>query len=66
LPQGSLKKIEFDLLLTDLALKLADALARRHKILARLKIEDPKSFARPARRPQCLGSTSPEMPAPFV
>ena len=35
------KKIQFNLLLTDLALQLADALARRRKILTRFKIENP-------------------------
>jgi hypothetical protein len=60
-----LKKIEFNLLLADLALQLADALARPHKIL-RLEIGRSKSLARPTGRPQRLRSTPAEMSAPLV
>jgi hypothetical protein len=66
LPQGLPKKIQFNLLLADLALQLADPLARRRKILGRLKIERPKSLARPTGRPQSLRSATPEMHAPFA
>jgi hypothetical protein len=66
LPQGLLKKIQFNLLLADLALQLADPPARRRKILARLKIEHSKSLAGSAGRSQGLRSATPEMLAPFV
>jgi len=66
LPQGLPKKIQFNLLLADLALQLADALASRRKIPARLKIERPKSLAGSTGRPQCVRSATPEMLAPFV
>jgi hypothetical protein len=66
LPQGLLKKIQFNLLLADLALQLADALARRRKILGRLKIERSKSLARSTGRSQGLRSATAEMNAPFV
>src|SRR5579872_623405 len=66
MPQGLPKKIQFNLLLADLAFQLTDALARCRKILARLKIEHAKPFARPTRRPQRLGTTLAEMPTPFV
>jgi hypothetical protein len=64
--QGLLKKIQFNLLLADLAFQLADALARRRKILGRLKIERPKCLARPTGRPQRLHAATAEMNAPFV
>jgi hypothetical protein len=60
------KKIQFNLLLANLALQLADALARRHKILAWLSVEHPKSLAWPAGRPQRLRSAAAEMPAPSI
>jgi hypothetical protein len=66
LPQGSLKKIEFQLLLADLAFKLADALARRRQILARFEVENPGALARPARRPQCFHPATTEMRSPIV
>jgi hypothetical protein len=66
LPQGLPKKIQFNLLLADLALQLADALARRRKILARLKIEHPHSLPRATGRPQRLRSAAAEMNAPVV
>jgi hypothetical protein len=66
LSQGLPKKIEFYLLLADLALQLADALARRHKVIRALKIENPKALARAACRPQRLRSPRPIMPAPSV
>ncbi|HEV7464571.1 MAG TPA: hypothetical protein VGN85_11820, partial [Methyloceanibacter sp.] len=66
MPQGLPKKIEIDLLLADLALKLRNAPARRRKILARLNIEHPQSLARPTGRPQRLHAAPAEMPAPAV
>jgi hypothetical protein len=66
LPQGLPKKIEFNLLLADLAFQLADVLARGRKILAWRKVGRPKALARPTRRPQRLRSAPPKMPAPLV
>jgi hypothetical protein len=66
LPQGLLKKIQFNLLLADLALQFADALARRRKILGRLKIEHSRALSRSTGGPQGLRSTTPEMNAPSV
>jgi len=66
LPQGLLKKIQFNLLLADLAFQLADALARRREIPARLKIERPKSLARSTGCSQGLRAATPEVHAPFV
>jgi hypothetical protein len=66
LPQGSSKKIQFYLLLADLALELADPLARRRKILRRLKIKQSLALARPTRRPKGLGPASPEVPVPLI
>jgi hypothetical protein len=66
LPQGSPKKIQFHLLLADLALQVADAPTRRREILVRLKVENPEALARTTGRPQRLRSPSPEMLAPLV
>jgi hypothetical protein len=66
LPQGLPKKIQFHLLLADLALQLANPLASGRKILARLKIEHPKSLARSTGRPQRFRAALPEVLAPFV
>jgi hypothetical protein len=66
LPQGCAKKIKFQLLLTDLALKLADLTARRHKVFTPLTVEQPGALARPASRPQRLSPASPIVLAPFV
>jgi hypothetical protein len=66
LPQGLPKKIQFNLLPADLALQLADALAGRRKILARFKLEHPKSLARPTGRPQRLRTPAAEMPTPAI
>jgi hypothetical protein len=66
LPQGSPKKIEFNLLPADLALQLADALARACKIPRRLEIEHAKPLARPTRRPQRLCATPAKVLAPLV
>jgi len=49
LPQGLPKKIQFQLLLADLALQIINALARRRNIPRR--IERNCHLARPARRP---------------
>jgi hypothetical protein len=51
LPQGCAKKIELQLLPTDLALQLADPLARRRKVVRAFKFEKPLSLTRTARRP---------------
>jgi hypothetical protein len=67
LPQGLPKKIELQLLLADLALKLLDTLARRRKIAPhRLKVANPKALARPVGRPQRFRPTPPEVLAPFI
>jgi hypothetical protein len=66
LPQGPLKKIEFQLLLPALAFKLADLLARCREILGRLEVECPGALARPARRSQRFRPASPEMRRPLV
>jgi len=66
LPQGLLKKIQFNLLLAHLALQLADTLARRRKILGRLEIEHSHALSRPTGRPQGLRPATPEMIAPSV
>jgi len=66
LPQGCAKKIELQVLLPDLALQLADALAGRHKIVRGLNIEKPKALARPASRPKGLNSPRTVMAAPLV
>jgi hypothetical protein len=66
LPQGLPKKIKLHLLLADLALQRVNALARRRKVLARLKIEHPKALARPTRRPQRRDASAAEIPAPLV
>jgi hypothetical protein len=66
LPQGCAKKIKLQLLLADLALKLVDALARPHQVLAHLKVEHPSAPARPARRPQRLHPTSSIVLTPLV
>jgi hypothetical protein len=66
LPQGLLKKIQFNLLLADLALQFADALARRRKILGRLKIGRSKPLTRATGRSQRFRPATPEMNAPFV
>jgi hypothetical protein len=60
-----LKKIEFHLLLADLALQLADARARPHQILG-LEIGRSKSLARSTGRPQRIRATPAEMSAPLV
>jgi hypothetical protein len=65
LPQGCAKKIELQLLLADLALKLTDLPARRHKVFTRLKVEYPGALARPARRPQRLSPASSIVLAPL-
>jgi hypothetical protein len=49
-PQGLPKKIDLQLLLADLALKLADPLAHRARIDRRRRSRNP-DLARPARRP---------------
>src|SRR5262249_44666635 len=56
----------FQLLLADLALQLADPLARRRNILARLNIKPAKTLARPAGRPQRVRTTAAEVLAPLV
>jgi hypothetical protein len=66
LPQGCAKKIELQLLLTDLALKLADPRPCRHKVLTSLALDRLGALARPARRPQCLSPASSIVLAPFV
>src|SRR5262249_36839937 len=66
LPQGLLKKIQFDLLLADLAFQLGNPFARRRKVLGRLKIEHPKSLAGSTGRPQRLRPAVPEVPPPLV
>jgi hypothetical protein len=67
LPQGLPKKIELQLLLADLALKLLDTLARRCKIAPhRLKVANPKALVRPVGRPQRFRPTPPEVLAPFI
>src|SRR5262249_34181711 len=58
--------IQFQLLLADLALQLADPLARRRNILARLNIKPAKTLARPAGRPQRVRTTAAEVLAPLV
>jgi hypothetical protein len=64
LPQGLPKKIQFQLLLPDLALQITNALARGRNI--RLGIELYRHLPRPARRPQPLRAATTEMHAPFV
>ena len=66
MPQGLLKKIEFTLLLADLAFELGNALAGGRKIPAGLKIKNPKSPARPTRRPQRLSSAMAKVHAPLM
>jgi hypothetical protein len=72
LPQGLPKKIEFQLLLADLAFQIADALASRRKILhslrlgRRISLRRAKELARPAGRPQRVRSATAKMPAPLV
>jgi hypothetical protein len=66
LPQGLPKKIQFHLLLADLAFQRADPFARRRKVVARLSIEHPKTLARSTRRPQRLNPTPAVMPQPPV
>jgi hypothetical protein len=72
LPQGLLKKIEFDLLLTDLALELDDAFARGRDILhprglrLRAKLDRPWGLPRATSRSQRFSSTAAEMPVPFA
>jgi hypothetical protein len=51
LPQGLPKKIQFNLLLTDLAFQIANALARRRKVRGRRNLARPKILARSTRRP---------------
>jgi hypothetical protein len=72
LPQGLLKKIEFNLLLADLALQRRDAFMRRPEIRSprrlRLgrKLDYPCDLPRATGRPQSLGTATPEMPTPIV
>jgi hypothetical protein len=66
LPQGLPKKIKFQLLPADLALKFADPLARRRKVVRALNIENPSSLTRTARRPQRIHSASSVMLTPTV
>jgi hypothetical protein len=66
MPQGLLKKIEFTLLLADLAFELGNALAGGRKIPARLKIKNSKSPARTTRRPQRLSSAMAKVRTPLM
>jgi hypothetical protein len=65
------KKIEFNLLLADLAFQIGDALASRRKILHshrlghRIRLRRAKDFARPTSRSQGLRSATAKMPAPL-
>jgi hypothetical protein len=64
LPQGLPKKIQFQLLLPDLALQITNALAGRRKI------RNPHGFRHrlggPTCRPQGLSSATAEMHAPLI
>jgi hypothetical protein len=60
-----LKKIQFNLLLPDLALQLLDATAS-HRQIRGIGLGSIKHFARPARRTQRFRSAAAEMPAPLV
>jgi hypothetical protein len=51
LPQGLPKKIQFQLLLADLAFQLAHALARARKIIHRRQLGCPKILPRATGRP---------------
>jgi hypothetical protein len=72
LPQGLPKKIQFHLLLADLALQLGDAFARGRNILhppglrLRGKLGRPWDLPRATRRPQRFSSAAAEMRAPLV
>jgi hypothetical protein len=72
LPQGLLKKIEFYLLLADLALELDDAFARGGDILhprgprLRAKLDRPWDLPRATGWPQRFSSTATVMPVPFA
>src|SRR5205085_5401624 len=74
LPQGLPKKIQFNLLLTDLALQLGNTIARelklRHRHVWYLRPNAPRTrpvgFARSATTAQCLGATRSEPSAPKV
>jgi hypothetical protein len=64
LPQGLPKKIQFQLLLADLALQITNALARRRKVRRRIELD--RHLAGTARRPQPLSAATAEMHAPLV
>jgi hypothetical protein len=66
LPQGLPKKIQFHLLLADLALQIANAPARRRNSLNPTRRRTISHLAGPTRRPQSLNATPPEMHAPLV
>jgi hypothetical protein len=66
LPQGLPKKIQFYLLLADLAFQLLDPPPRRRQILARFQLQHPKALMRTARRPQRFHATLPEVMNPAV
>jgi hypothetical protein len=72
LPQGLPKKIEFHLLLANLALQLANAFAcgryilHPHRLRLRGKLDRPWDLPRATSRPQRFSSAAAEMRAPPV
>jgi hypothetical protein len=71
LPQGSSKKIEFNLLLADLAFQLGYPIASRSNIFHPYRMHRsvylcrPSQLARPTRSPQSLRPISSEMGTPL-
>ena len=69
MPQGSLKKIEINLLLADLGFQLGNVLARRRQIRRsglRSLVLAHHRLARPASLPYPFSPANPEPMAPFV
>jgi hypothetical protein len=72
LPQGLPKKIQFHLLLADLALQVADALASRleilhsHRLCGGVDFGRTKHLARSARGSQGFRPTTPKVLTPLV
>jgi hypothetical protein len=66
------KKIEFHLLLANLAFQIGDALASRRNILHPhrlgngIRLGRANDFARPTSRSQRLGPPTAKMPAPLI